>query len=62
VNSSEPYFVGSVARMRGRAPRVFEQGRVCMEDQCETKLSRYNWAEYCSVHQPVRYLHLRIRR
>jgi hypothetical protein len=62
VNGGDPYFVGIVARNGGRAPRVFEKGRVCVENQCGTTLSRYNRGEYCSIHQPTRHLHLRIRR
>lgn len=35
------------------AKKANRQGakRVCKENGCETKLSRYNDEEYCSIHQ-----------
>ena len=27
--------------------------RICAEDECETRLSRYNEFDYCALHQPM---------
>ena len=32
---------------------VSAEGRVCLEGDCETQLSRYNDQEYCSLHAPM---------
>ena len=31
-------------------PRVYEEGRICAEPSCDTKLSRYNDKLRCFVH------------
>jgi hypothetical protein len=36
-----------------RASRTFGVGRVCKEDGCGAKLSRYNSGSYCSLHEPM---------
>ena len=36
----------------GRPSRTFPRGRVCANDECETRLSIYNDSAYCSNHQP----------
>lgn len=47
----------TAAPTRRRAPgadpevRSFGKARVCAAEGCETKLSRYNPDEYCSVHR-----------
>ena len=33
-----------------RPPRTFQQGRVCAESDCGTRLSIYNESRYCSLH------------
>jgi hypothetical protein len=35
---------------RGKAPKTFEEGRVCADPACKTKLSRYNAETRCFVH------------
>jgi len=35
--------------------RVFEQGRVCAEDGCNTVLSLYNRRLLCSIHESLRH-------
>ena len=47
----------TAAPTRRRAPgadpevRSFGKARVCAAEDCETKLSRYNPDEYCSLHR-----------
>ena len=36
-----------------RQQRRSAQGRVCLEDGCETRLSMYNHSEHCSLHAPM---------
>ena len=38
-----------------RASRRYQEGRVCADPECETKLSMYNKREYCNVHAPVKF-------
>ena len=35
--------------------RVWTTGRVCAEPGCITKISMYNRAKYCWVHEPLHY-------
>ena len=46
-------------RGRARRPKTADSGRVCDFGECETILSRYNRAEFCHRHRPVRYPRLR---
>lgn len=32
---------------------VSEEGRICLDPDCETQLSRYNDQEFCSLHAPM---------
>ena len=50
-------------QMRGgiRPSRAYEQGRVCEQRECATKLSIYNRREHCHVHAPVRFPRVRGR-
>ena len=50
-------------QMRGgiRPSRAYEQGRVCEQRDCTTKLSIYNRREHCHVHAPVRFPRVRGR-
>jgi hypothetical protein len=54
---------GSVTARRtvGHKPRVYESGRVCAEDGCDTRLTRYNGGDRCFRHQPMRYPRIRGR-
>ena len=36
-----------------RPSKSFEQGRVCNDESCETKLSIYNKRDHCFNHAPV---------
>jgi hypothetical protein len=42
-----------------RKNRVYDLGRVCLNTECETKLSRYNKRDKCSVHASVHFPRLR---
>ena len=44
---------------RSRRPKTFDAGRVCAAPGCITLLSKYNRAEYCNTHKPVKYPRLR---
>tara|TARA_Y100000817_G_scaffold138758_1_gene108863 strand:- start:236 stop:451 length:216 start_codon:yes stop_codon:yes gene_type:complete len=41
-----------------RPSKSFEQGRVCNDESCETKLSIYNKRDHCFNHAPVKYQEL----
>jgi hypothetical protein len=32
-------------------PEVYETGRICIEPQCQVRLSRYNSTEWCALHE-----------
>jgi hypothetical protein len=32
-------------------PEVFGTGRVCIEPECQVRLSRYNSTEWCALHE-----------
>jgi hypothetical protein len=38
-----------------RAPKTAAGGRTCTQDDCDTKLSRYNRHDTCWAHAPTRY-------
>jgi hypothetical protein len=44
---------GARPRELPRPNRTYAQGRVCAEEGCETKISRYNKATYCWTHMPL---------
>lgn len=44
---------------RSRRPKTYDEGRVCKHDDCTTVLSKYNRAEFCHTHKPVKYPRLR---
>jgi hypothetical protein len=39
----------------GTGPTARASNRACSENGCITRLSRYNTAEYCYLHAPVRF-------
>lgn len=41
---------GSLRAPRGGRPKTSDGHRVCVEEECETVLSRYNHASSCRVH------------
>ncbi len=44
---------------RSRRPKTYDEDRTCAHTDCTTQLSRYNRAEFCHTHRPVRYPRLR---
>ena len=44
---------------RVRRPKTFSDGRVCDVDECSTVISKYNRAEFCFQHRPVKYPRMR---
>ena len=48
----------TVGRTR-RRPKTYREGRVCGDDACTVRLSRYNKAEFCFNHAPARFPRLR---
>lgn len=44
-----------------RPSKDFGEGRVCVEKDCDTKLSRYNRRDHCYAHAPVKYPRVRGR-
>ena len=42
-----------------RRPKTYGEGRVCGDSGCETRLSRYNRAEFCFQHAPARFPRMR---
>ncbi|MDX1690012.1 MAG: hypothetical protein R3290_03200 [Acidimicrobiia bacterium] len=48
----------TVGRAR-RRPKTYAEGRVCSDDACTVRLSRYNRAEFCFNHAPARFPRLR---
>jgi len=48
----------TVGRTR-RRPKTYKSGRVCGDESCSVQLSRYNKADYCFNHAPVRFPRLR---
>lgn len=56
------YVKGSRPRELPRPNRTFEDGRVCAEADCQTRLSVYNRAPMCWQHTPVRFPFVRGQR
>ena len=46
---------GAAIKGMTRPSKRFNEGRVCAKKGCTTKLSKYNKAEYCHAHAPVRF-------
>ena len=44
-----------------RPSKSFDQGRVCKDESCNTKLSIYNKRDHCFNHAPVKYPRVRGR-
>lgn len=40
---------------KGTPPDSDDQPRTCREDDCHTKLSRYNTGTHCWQHSPLKY-------
>jgi hypothetical protein len=43
----------------GRKPKTYGDDRVCHEDGCTTRLSRYNRQQFCSSHARIRFPRVR---
>ncbi len=59
--TTEPEILGYKVGPRGRAPRRFPTGRICVETDCSTKLSMYNRKNTCFRHSPIRFPRTRTR-
>jgi hypothetical protein len=46
---------GATVRTLPRRNRTWTKGRTCAQEGCVTRISVYNRAKYCWVHEPVRY-------
>ncbi len=44
---------------RLRRPKTAAEGRICKRDDCSVIISRYNTAEYCNLHRPLKYPRVR---
>jgi hypothetical protein len=45
-----------IQEFRDRPSKVNKkQNRFCLHEQCKVKLSRYNFTDYCSVHESIYY-------
>lgn len=49
------------SRTSGATRAAEKGGRTCAEPDCETRLSVYNDAEHCSLHNPIHLLRTRGR-
>ena len=56
------YVKGSRPRELPRPNRTFEDGRVCAEADCQTRLSVYNRSAMCWQHTPVKFPFVRGQR
>ncbi len=46
---------GAAVHALPRRNRTWPEGRVCAEEGCITRISKYHKSNYCWAHQPVRY-------
>ncbi len=44
---------------RLRRPKTAAVGRVCRNEDCSVIISRYNTAEFCNIHRPLKYPRVR---
>lgn len=44
---------------RLRRPKTAPHGRICNRENCSVIISRYNMAEFCNVHRPLKYPRVR---
>lgn len=52
---------GNHVKGKPRAPRAIDEMRVCVEEGCSTRLSRYNKRDHCYAHSPTKFPRLRGR-
>lgn len=43
----------------GRKPKTYGEDRVCDQEGCHTRLSRYNRQHFCSAHARIRFPRVR---
>jgi hypothetical protein len=55
----EVLYHGHKVSPAGRRLQIADPGRVCSEPSCATVLSRYNTAQTCHIHRPVRFPRIR---
>jgi len=54
--------VGAIPQgQQPKAPKEFGEGRVCEDNGCSTKLTKYNRSTFCYAHQPYKKARLRGR-
>lgn len=58
---AENVLKGNKIRGKLRAPRTYDEDRVCARKDCTTTLSQYNRREYCYAHAPTKFPRLRGR-
>jgi len=54
-NSHDTIQATTESRMGRRRPKMYGSGRTCAEDDCNTRISRYNRGKYCYRHRPVHF-------
>lgn len=50
---------GTITAEHGRRPRTNDSRRVCVSEECNTVLSRYNLGDWCRLHVPPRFPRIR---
>lgn len=53
MGSSTGHVGGERITAERRPSEQFGVGRVCVQNGCDTKLSRYNDGDWCSLHAPM---------
>ncbi|MGD2043846.1 MAG: hypothetical protein PVJ28_09380 [Acidimicrobiia bacterium] len=53
--------VGRIPGKSGKKPKTEDESRVCADESCDTRLSRYNTKEACFRHRPPRFPRVRGR-
>ena len=61
VDPVQTALTGRLCPPRGRVVRAVQEGRICAEERCNTRLSRYNSSDRCYRHQSPRFPRVRGR-
>jgi len=56
-----PVTAAAITSATKRKSKVNNDVRVCSDPECSTRLSRYNLAEKCFTHRPIKYPRVRGR-
>jgi len=59
TTASETILRGTKQALRGRRPKTDDAQRRCVDDGCETLLSRYNTRSRCYAHRLVSFPRIR---